>query len=93
MTRGFEFRPRQPHDRLGEVFLEPSGSPPIEEMEQALRTETAKLGGQAAVIVQDRTRRIGTIVEGRWWNRTARPIYARKIVAVAIRYRGERDRF
>ena len=40
-----------------------------------------------------RPRRIGTVVEGRWWNRTARPIYGRKIVAVAIRYRGERDRF
>ena len=85
--------PRQPHDRVGEVFLEPSGNPPVAEMEQALRSETAKLGGHAAVIVQDRTRRIGTVVEGRWWNRTARPIYARKIVAVAIRYRGERDRF
>ena len=29
--------PRQPHDRVGEVFLEPSGNPPIEEMERCIR--------------------------------------------------------
>jgi hypothetical protein len=85
--------PRQPHDRIGHVFLEPSGHPPVAEMEQALRAETARLGGHAAVIVFDRTRRIGTVVEGPWWNRSAYPVYGRKIIAVAIRYRGERDRF
>ena len=84
--------PRKPHDRLGHVFVEPSGQPPVEDIEQAIRNETAKLGGDAAVIVVDRTRRVGTVYEGPWWDRHAYPMYGRKIVAVAIRYRGERER-
>jgi hypothetical protein len=83
--------PRKPHDRIGHVFLEPSGSPSVEEMEQAIRTEAAKLGADAAVIVLDRTHRIGRVYEGPWWDRRSFPIYERKIVAVAIRYRGERE--
>lgn len=83
--------PRKPHDRIGHVFIEPSGNPPVAEMEQAIRTEAAKLGAHAAVIVFDRTRRIGRIYEGPWWDRRAYPIYGRKIVAVAIRFRGERE--
>jgi hypothetical protein len=83
--------PRKPHDRIGHVFVEPSGNPPVAEMELAIRTEAAKLGAHAAVIVVDRTRRIGRIYEGPWWDRRVYPIYGRKIVAVAIRFRGERE--
>ena len=83
--------PRKPHDRIGHVFIEPSGNPPVAEMEQALRTEAAKLGADAAVIVFDRTRRIGRVYEGPWWDRRSYPILGRKIVAVAIRFRGERE--
>jgi hypothetical protein len=83
--------PRKPHDRIGHVYVEPSGQPPVSEIEQAIRVEAAKLGADAAVIVFDRTRRVGTIVEGPWWNRRAYPITGRKIVAVAIRYRGEKE--
>ena len=83
--------PRKPHDRIGHVFIEPSGSPSVEEMEQAIRAEAAKLGADAAVIVLDRTRRIGRVYEGPWWDRRSFPIYGRKIVAVAIRFRGERE--
>ncbi len=79
-------------DRLGHVFVEPSGNPPVEEIEQAIRAEAAKLGADAAVPVFDRTRRIGRVDEGPWWDRRSFPVYGRKIVAVAIRYRGERDR-
>jgi hypothetical protein len=78
--------PRRPHEKLGEVLLEPSGSPAVAEMEQAIREEAAKMGADAAVLVYDRTRRIGTLVEGPWWARSAYPVYGRKIVAVAIRY-------
>jgi hypothetical protein len=83
--------PRKPHDQVGHVYIEPSGKPPVEEIEQAIRAETAKLGGDAAVIVFDRTNRIGRVVEGPWWDRRVYPVYGRKIVAVAIRYRGERE--
>jgi hypothetical protein len=83
--------PRKPHDRVGHVIIEPSGQPPVAEIEQAIRVETAKLGGDAAVIVVDRTNRIGRVYEGPWWDRRVYPVYGRKIVCVAIRYRGERE--
>lgn len=84
--------PKKPHERLGHVYVDPDGTPPVEEIEAAIRSETAKLGGDAAVIVFDKTRRVGTMVEGPWWNRRAYPITGRKIIAVAIRYKGERER-
>jgi hypothetical protein len=83
--------PRKPHERLGHVFIEPSGTPDVSEIEQAIRVEAAKLGADAAVIVLDRTRRIGTVYQGPWWDRRSYPITGRKIVAVAIRYKGERE--
>jgi len=84
--------PKKPHERLGHVYVDPDGKPPVEEIEAAIRKETAKLGGDAAVIVFDKTQRVGTMVEGPWWNRRAYPITGRKIIAVAIRYKGERER-
>ncbi|MGD1146631.1 MAG: hypothetical protein ABR961_01615 [Thermoanaerobaculaceae bacterium] len=79
--------PRRPHEQLGEVVLEPSGSPSVADMEQAIRVEAAKMGADAVVLVADKTRRIGTIVDGPWWARNAHPVYGRQIVAVAIRYK------
>jgi hypothetical protein len=78
--------PKRPHEKLGEVFLQPSGNPPVAEMEQALRGEAAKMGAQAAVVVYDRFKRIGTVIQGPWWARSSYPVYGRTIVAVAIRY-------
>ncbi|MFN7990121.1 MAG: hypothetical protein U0529_21795 [Thermoanaerobaculia bacterium] len=78
--------PKRPHVRLGEVFLSPSDGAKTDEIEKALREEAAKLGAEAAVVVQDRTKRIGTYVTGGWWVRYHTPIYGRQIVAVAIRY-------
>ena len=83
--------PPKPHVRLGHVYIEPSGTPPVEDIEKAIREEAAKLGADAAVIVLDRTKRIGTVYEGPWWDRRAYPVVDRKIVAVAIRYRRERE--
>lgn len=78
--------PRRPQERLGEVVIEPSGNPSAGEMELAIRSEAAKMGADAAGLVCDNTKRIGTIVEGPWWARSAQPVYGRRIVAVAIRY-------
>ena len=80
--------PHRPHEKLGEVIISPSGNPPVPEMEAALRDEAAKMGADAAVLVYDKTKRVGTIVEGPWWDRRAFPVYGRKIVAVAIKYKG-----
>ena len=78
--------PKRPHVQLGEVFLSPSDGAQVADIEKALREEAAKLGADAAVVVQDKTKRIGTWVTGSWWVRYHTPVYGRQIVAVAIRY-------
>jgi len=79
--------PKRPHVKLGEIALTPSGEPDVAEIEKALREEAAKLGGDAAVLVYDRTKRIGTYVTGGWWVQYASPIYGRAIIAAAVKYK------
>jgi hypothetical protein len=74
--------PKRPHEKLGEVVLTPSDDPPVSAIEKKIREETAKLGGDAAVLVYDRTKRMGTVVTGTWWVLHARPLYGRVIVAL-----------
>ena len=78
--------PLRPHERLGEITLEPTGSPPVAEMEQKLREAAAKMGADAAVLVADRTMRMGATVSGPWYGRQISPDFQRVIIAVAIRY-------
>ncbi len=78
--------PVRPHERLGEIVAEPSGSPPVSEIENKLRQAAAKIGANAVVIVADRTERMGTVVSGPWWGRRIDQVYGRVIVGVAIRY-------
>ena len=78
--------PTQPHERLGEISLEPQGNPPVQEMEAKLRQAAAVMGADAAVIVADRTQYMGAFVSGPWWGREISPVYGRVIIAVAIRY-------
>lgn len=65
--------PMQPHDRLGEILLDISldPAPPIEDIEQRLREEAAKLGATAVFVVRD------LVV----------PYTSRKLIGVAIRNR------
>jgi hypothetical protein len=79
--------PRRPHVQLGEVILSPSGDPDVSDLEKGIREEAAKMGADAAVLVYDKTKRVGTVYSGPWWVRSATPIFGRKIVAVAIRYK------
>ena len=78
--------PERPHERLGEVILEPQGDPPVAEMEAKLRQGAAKLGADAVVIVADKTRLMGSYLSGPWWGREVYAQYGRVIVAVAIKY-------
>ncbi len=78
--------PARPHERLGEVSLEPEGNPPVSEMEAKLKQAAANMGANAVVIVADTTRLMGGYVTGPWWDRQIYPQYGRVIVAVAIRY-------
>jgi hypothetical protein len=78
--------PSKPHERLGEISLEPEGNPPVADMEAKLRQAVAKMGANAAVIVADTTRLMGSYVTGPWWGREVYAQYGRVIIAVAIRY-------
>ena len=78
--------PTQPHERLGEIALQPEGHPSVQEMEAKLREAAAKMGAEAVVIVADRMQYMGSFVSGPWWGREISPIYGRVIIGVAIRY-------
>jgi hypothetical protein len=43
------------------------------------------LGADAAVLVYDKFKRVGTAYQGPWRGRSSYAVYGRKIVAVAIR--------
>lgn len=80
--------PSRPHERLGEVFAEPSGDPTAGQYEQALREGGAGMGADAVVVVYDRMQVVGTMVYGPWWAPSAVPIVGRVVVGLAIRYSG-----
>jgi len=65
--------PMRTHDRLGEILLDISvdPAPPLADIEQRLREETAKMGGNAVFVVRD----------------MVNPAAGRKLIGVAIRYR------
>ncbi len=79
--------PTRAHVRLGEVRAEPSDSSvDVSKIEGALRTEAAKLGADAAVVVYDKTQVTGQVVTGTWRFQTVENVEGRVIVAVAIKY-------
>jgi hypothetical protein len=80
--------PNRPHERLGEVFAEPSGDPTAAQYEQALREGGARMGAHAVVVVYDRLQVVGSMVSGPWWAPSAAPIVGRVVVGLAIRYSG-----
>lgn len=76
--------------RIGEVIVRPAGEPTVGEIEEGVRIETAKIGGQAAVVVADGTRTLGDVAPGSWWEGAAgkpETSAGRAVVAVAIRYK------
>ncbi len=81
--------PAQPLDRLGEIMIDASvdPAPPIEDVEQRLREEAAKLGASAVVIVFDRVQPVGVVVSGPYWAPAASPVTGRRLVGIAVRYR------
>ena len=80
--------PTRVHQRLGEVFVEPSGEPTVAQYEQALREGGAKMGADAVVVVYDQMQVLGTAISGPWWAPSASPIVGRVVVGLAIRYSG-----
>ncbi|WP_137806539.1 hypothetical protein [Pseudomonas sp. G(2018)] len=81
--------PLRPHIRLGEVLIDASvdPAPPIAEVEQKLREESAKLGGDAVVVVYDRIGTVGAHANGPLWARDVKAIEGRKLKGIVIKYR------
>jgi hypothetical protein len=81
--------PLRPHIRLGEVLIDASvdPAPPIAEVEQKLREESAKLGGDAVVVVYDRIGIVGAHANGPLWARDVQAIEGRKLKGIVIKYR------
>lgn len=78
--------PTAPHIRLGEITVQPQGSPTREAIQAKLQQAAAKMGANAVVIVADRTQVMGAFVTGPWWGRSIQPETGRVIIGVAIRY-------
>lgn len=76
--------PRRDYVRLGEVWIRPEPWMDRYEVENLLREKTARLGGDALVIVEDRYLRGNSV--RRFW-RGRRTVGKREIVGIAIRYR------
>jgi hypothetical protein len=81
--------PGKAHEQLGEIVVDASTdpAPPITDVEAKLRSEAAKMGADAVVIVLDRIQPTGLYVTGGWYNRSLDTVTGRKIVGVAIKYK------
>lgn len=80
--------PQVPNVKIGEISAEPQGNPPIQQIEQKLRTAGAAMGANAVVIVVDRTMVTGATVLGGpfWGGASIVPDTGRVIIGVAIRF-------
>ncbi|MNT44424.1 hypothetical protein D3C72_1809500 [compost metagenome] len=67
-----------------DASVEPA--PPITEVEQKLREETAKIGGDAVVVVYDRIQPVSAYVSGPLWDRDIQTIEGRKLKGIVIKY-------
>lgn len=81
--------PLRPHVRLGEVLIDASvdPAPPITQVEEKLREESAKLGGDAVVVVYDHIQPVAAYVTGPLWSRDIETIQGRKLKGIVIKYR------
>ncbi|EPA93980.1 hypothetical protein [Pseudomonas sp. G5(2012)] len=81
--------PLRPHVRLGEILIDASvdPAPPITEVEQKLREEAAKLGGDAVVVVYDHIQPVGAYLNGPLWARDVHTVNGRKLKGIVIKYK------
>jgi len=82
--------PQRLYDSLGRIRLEPDSTIPREEVDRLLRTEAAKMGGDAVLVETEGTRVVGvTYQQGGGFADlgAALEVTAPLIIGVAIRYR------
>ncbi|RON10157.1 hypothetical protein BK659_07895 [Pseudomonas brassicacearum] len=81
--------PTRPYTRLGEVILHSSEqpAPPVNEFEQKLREEAAKIGGDAVVVIYDMVLPISAYVSAPLpLNRDVHTEQRRKLKGIVIHY-------
>lgn len=80
--------PTRPHVRLGEILVDASvdPAPPIADVEQKLKDEAAKIGGDAVVVVYDHIQPVAAYVSGPLWSRDIETIQGRKLKGIVILY-------
>ena len=80
--------PKRPYTRLGEVILDVSIDPPpkVEKIESRIRERAARLGADAAFLVQDNIEPTGARWWGPYWAPSVTTVHSRVVVAVAIKY-------
>ncbi|MBM3105228.1 hypothetical protein H8F21_19920 [Pseudomonas sp. P66] len=80
--------PLRAHTRLGEILVDASvePAPPISDVEQKLRSEAAKIGGDAVVVVYDRIQPMSAYVSGPLWDRDIHSVEGRKLKGIVIKY-------
>ena len=79
--------PKQPFERLGEIFIGTEGEPSREQIEKKLRAAAAQLGADAVYITADKLN-ITPVVYLDWWGPTTTGQDVRRnLVAVAVKFR------
>lgn len=80
--------PTRQHTRLGEVIVDASTEPPppVADIEQKLKDEAAKIGGDAVVVVYDQIQPVAAVVNGPLWDRDIQTIDGRRLKGIVIRY-------
>ncbi|WP_449433038.1 hypothetical protein [Pseudomonas putida] len=80
--------PLRPHTRIGEIVVSASTepAPAASEIEQKLRAEAAKIGGDAVVVVYDHIQPVAAYARGPLWSRDIETIEGRKLKGIVIRY-------
>jgi len=86
--------PMRPHEVLGQIMVEPQGSPSTEVIEDKLREETARMGGSAAVIVHEGQQGLGAVwTGGPWWAGGAQiqPATGDVVSAIVVRFTTDQE--
>ena len=72
--------------KIGEIAAEPFGDPTVPQIQAQLQASAAQMGGNAVVIVADRTMRMGATVTGPLWARSVDPNFERVIIGIVVHY-------
>jgi hypothetical protein len=91
-----QYPTNKPYAQIGEIRATPATDAiPTPEIESALCNSAARLGADAIVIVSDQKEKVGetaTPSSGYGYGQNVRPVFARVIVGVAIKYKPEPEK-